>query len=81
LGLVLFLFAGVATSMIFAGVSNSARLASFSDFLLADLWSSFVVFWIVGVCSWIVWRFAFVRVFVQRHFSLKGLKIQHGSAE
>jgi len=74
LGLVLFLFAAVATSMIFAGVSKSARLASLSDFLLADLWLSFVVFWIVGVSSWIAWRFAFVRIFVQRHFTPERLE-------
>ena len=74
LGLVIFLFAAVATSMILAGVSNSERLARFSDFLLADLWLSFIVFWLVGVSSWIAWRFAFVRVFVQRHFSLERLE-------
>ena len=73
-GLVFFFFAAVGISMAIARVTNSARLSGFSDFLLADLWLSFASLWILGLSSWIAWRFTSVRRYVRRHFPPESLE-------
>jgi hypothetical protein len=68
LGLVFFLFASVALSMILAKATRSPLVEGFYENLLIALWLVFSALWVLGVSSWIAWRFTSVRVFVRRNF-------------
>jgi hypothetical protein len=68
LGLAFFLFASVALSMILAKATRSPLLEGLYENLVIALWLVFSTLWILGLFSWIAWRFTSVRVFVCRYF-------------
>ena len=68
-GLVFCLFILMVLSGSLRGVSKSDFLIGFSDNILVALLLAFISGWVGGILSWIVWRFAAIRIFVHQHYS------------
>ena len=73
-GLVFCLFILVVVSGIAGGNTRTDVLAGFHKNLLAALWLAFIVGWVVGVVSWILWRFRAFRSFIRTHFESEKLE-------
>jgi hypothetical protein len=69
-----FLFILMVLSGSSSGVSKSDFLAGFSDNILVALWLAFISVWVGGILSWIVWRFAAIRIFVRQRYSSEKLE-------
>ena len=67
-GLVFSLFVLMAVSGILSWHKNSGILKSFADNIQIALWFVFVVTWVVGIMSFILWRFSAVRILIRNRF-------------
>jgi hypothetical protein len=73
-GLVFCLFILMVVSGILGGNTKSDLLEGFHKNLLIALWLAFVAGWVVGIVSWILWRFMAFRSFICTHFESRKLE-------
>jgi hypothetical protein len=67
-GLVFSLFVIMVVSGILSWHKKSGILESFAENIQIALWFVFVATWVVGVMSFILWRFAAFRIFIRKRF-------------
>jgi hypothetical protein len=73
-GLVFSLFMLVVLTGIGKGASKSVLLESFHNNVLIALWITFLIAWVGGILSLILWRFAAIRTFVRNLYSADKLE-------
>jgi hypothetical protein len=73
-GLVFSLFMLVVLTGIGKGASKSALLEGFHNNILVALWITFLIAWVGGILSWILWRFPAIRTFVRNLYSADKLE-------
>jgi hypothetical protein len=67
-GLVFCLMVIMVVSGILSGHANSVVLEGFHENILIALWLAFVVTWVFGMITFILWRFMAFRIFIRTHF-------------
>jgi hypothetical protein len=67
-GLVFSLFVIMVVSGTLSWHKKSVILENFAENIQIALWFVFVATWVVGVMSFILWRFAAFRIFIRKRF-------------
>jgi hypothetical protein len=74
LGLVLCLFALMVLSGLLQAALKSDFAEGFHNNIVLALWITFILVWVGGLLSWILWRFSAIRASVSNYFTNERLE-------